>query len=172
MFMHRSLLVAVFLILFSALQPVLAAGDKASGFRSTDLPLPRFVSLKSDRVYVRTGPAQRYPIRWVYERQGLPVEITQEFESWRKIRDSEGEEGWIHQSMLSGERSVLITGDDLVTMRAEDRPQAPLVARVEPRVIARVEKCTPVNCRIEAGGFRGWVQRNFLWGIYANEEFN
>lgn len=141
-------------------------------FRATGLPLPRFVSLKSDKIYVRTGPALRYPIKWVYKRENMPVEITQEFDNWRKIRDFEGEEGWVHQSLLSGERTALIQGSDLVAMREAPEPVARLTARLEPRVVARVDKCIPSWCRLDAGGFEGWVERNSLWGIYPAEEFN
>lgn len=154
------------------------AGEKeieetaVSGFRSTNLPLPRYVSLRSDKVYARTGPALRYPIKWVYQREEMPVEIIQEYDSWRKIRDVSGEKGWIHNSLLTGERTVLIQADGLVAMHEGFSKNAHLVARLEPNVIARIKKCTDEWCRIEAGGYDGWVKRNFLWGIYENEFLN
>ncbi len=147
-------------------------GAVVQGFRVTDLPLPRFVSLRADKVYVRAGPALRYPIQWVYRRAGLPVEITQEFESWRRIRDHVGDEGWVHQSLLSGQRSVLIRGDDLVILREHATDQARMVARLEPDVVAHLDRCNPQWCRIHVSGYRGWVERNFLWGIYAQEDFD
>lgn len=169
--MLRLILIAISLFLLSF--PVSAgAQDAVPGFRSTDLPIPRFVSLKSDKVYVRAGPALRYPIRWIYKQSGMPVEIIQEFDTWRKIRDVEGEDGWIHQSLLSGARTVLVYADDLVPLRDDDKVAAKMVARLEPNVIANLETCRAEWCRLEVGGYHGWVERNFLWGIYADEELN
>lgn len=154
--------------------PVLAgeAEKPVPGFRATDLPLPRFVSLKSDRVYVRAGPALRYPIKWVYERSRLPVEIVQEFENWRKVRDFSGEEGWIHEAMLSGERTALVKTSEIVPLRERGDVSSRMVARVEPMVVTGIEECGGDWCRVDAGGYRGWVERNFLWGIYEAEEIN
>lgn len=148
------------------------AEEPVKGFRDTDLPLPRFVSLKSDRVYVRAGPAMRYPIKWVYKRGGAPVEIVQEFEAWRKIRDVEGEEGWVHQTLLSGSRAALVQGEDIVLMRDKPDEKARLVARLEPEVVARIEKCDKDWCKLDAAGFRGWVERKSIWGIYDKEVLN
>lgn len=147
--------------------------EAVQGFRTTDLPLPRFVSLRSDKVYVRAGPALRYPIKWIYKRANMPVEIIQEFDNWRKIKGFDGEEGWIHQSLLSGERTVLIKeAADLVPLREGFSSQARMIARIEPQVVANIDQCAGEWCRIETGGYRGWVQRNFLWGIYEDEELN
>lgn len=161
---------------FCALAAPAAAQDQPQAvqpFRTTDLPLPRFVSLKSDKVYMRTGPALRYPIKWVYTRENLPVEIVQEFEQWRKIKDIDGEEGWVHQSLLSGERTVLVKSDDLIPLREKDSADARMVARLEPMVVAHIEKCGAAGwCGVEAGGYEGWVERKFLWGIYPDEVFN
>ena len=148
------------------------AGAGMPSLRSTDLPLPRFVSLNSDKVYVRTGPANRYPIKWVYQKRNMPVEIIQEFENWRKVRDFETGEGWIHQSMLSGERTALIKSEDLVPLREDANTGARMVARIEPYALASLEKCASEWCRVEAGSYHGWIERNFLWGIYEDEDFN
>lgn len=152
--------------------PAFAQEAPVKGFRDTDLPLPRFVSLKSDKVYVRAGPAMRYPIKWIYKRDAMPVEITQEFDNWRKVRDRDGEEGWVHQSMLSGDRTVVVEAPDLVALREKPNGQARMIARLEPNVIGHLDKCDKDWCRIEAGGFRGWLERNLLWGIYPEEELN
>lgn len=147
--------------------------EPVKGFRETNLPLPRFVSLRSDKVYVRAGPALRYPIKWIYKKGRMPVEITQEFENWRKVKGVDGEEGWIHKSLLSGERTVIIKdAEDLIPMRETSDSGARMVARLEPTVVAGVEKCTSQWCRIETGGYHGWVERNFLWGIYEDENLN
>lgn len=140
--------------------------------RATALPLPRFVSLKASKVSVRTGPAMRYPIKWIYKREQMPVEIVQEFDTWRKIRDFEGGEGWVHQSLLSGARTVMIKSDELVPMRKDSADNARVIARIEAHVIASVKECIPSSCEVDAEGFDGWVDRKFLWGIYESEELN
>ena len=166
----KRILIAVFIALLSF--PAFAQEEPVKGFRDTDLPLPRFVSVKSDKVYVRAGPAMRYPIKWIYKHDGMPVEIVQEFDSLRKVRDVDGEEGWVHQSLLSGDRTALIRAADLVPLREKSDAASRMVARLEPNVVAHLEKCGKDWCRLSAGGFRGWVQRNMLWGIYASEELN
>ncbi len=143
-----------------------------SPLHPTGLPLPRFASLKADKVYVRTGPGMQYPFAWVYKREGLPVEIVQEFEQWRKIRDADGSEGWINALLLSGRRSAMIRGTDLVDMRESASPGARLTARLEPGVLADLRKCNELLCQVSTGGYSGWVARNSLWGIYAHEELN
>ncbi|MCB1556038.1 MAG: hypothetical protein KDJ15_01865 [Alphaproteobacteria bacterium] len=141
-------------------------------FRSTSLPLPRFVSLRSDKVYARTGPGLRYPIRWVYKRENLPVEIVQEFDTWRKIKDSDGDEGWVHTSMISGERTVFIEGETLLPLREGKGENFRMTARLEPGVTAFLDRCEGEWCRLHTDGYRGWAERKFLWGIYANEKFD
>ncbi len=173
----RGLLILALLLCAGFLAPPPARAEempKPSGnFRSTDLPLPRYVSLRSDMVYVRAGPDLRYPIKWIFRREGMPVEIVQEFEHWRKIKAIDGGEGWVHQSMLSGERKVLIKSEsDPVPLREGFTKNARMIARIEPMVVAGVDKCDSGWCRIEASGYRGWVERNFLWGIYDDEELN
>ena len=166
-------LLSIFFVVFFALAvPPVAAQDAAS-FRDTDLPLPRFASLRSDKVYMRAGPGLRYPIRWVYRRENLPMEIIQEFDSWRKIRDYDGEEGWVHQSLLSGLRTVMVRGEDgPLPVREKPEENARMVVRLEPTVIAKAEKCQPDWCRIEVGGYKGWIEKKVLWGIYDDEELD
>lgn len=173
----RFLIILMMAFCLGAFSPTVAHAsdveEAVEGFRSTDLPLPRFVSLRSDKVYVRAGPALRYPIKWIYKRANMPVEIVQEFENWRKVKGVDGEEGWIHQSLLSGERTVIIKdSEDPVPMREGFNGNARMVARIEPQVVASIDKCSGDWCRIETGGYRGWVERNFLWGIYDGEDLN
>ncbi len=146
--------------------------EVVQGFRTTDLPLPRFVSLRSEKTYVRTGPALRYPIKWVYKQKGLPVEIVQEFDAWRKVKDYEGDLGWVHQSLLTGERTVLIDHVDPVPVRQGFSSDSKMVARLEPLVSANLKKCSDDWCRVETHGYDGWVERKYLWGIYDSEELN
>ena len=164
------------MLFFGVCAPVMPAMAQDAGvpsFRDTTLKLPRWAALAGDKTYVRAGPGLKYPIRWIYKKEGLPGEIVQEFDSWRKIRDWEGSEGWVHQTLLSGARNAMIRTDGgEAPMRADPGADEKLVARLEPAVIASIERCTPAWCRLQKDGFRGWVQRNFLWGIYEDEELN
>lgn len=140
--------------------------------QGSGLPLPRYVSIGSNEVFVRSGPAQRYPVKWVYTRKGMPVEITQEFDVWRKVKDMNGDEGWINKALLSDRRHVVIQGQDEVPVYEKDDSGSRLVAKFEPGVVARVEECATGWCKLSAGGFAGWVERNILWGIYPQEEIH
>lgn len=130
--------------------------------------IPRFVSLRVDDVNLRAGPGERYPIEWVYHRKGLPVEVTAEFDVWRKIRDSQGTTGWVHERMISPKRSVIIEGA-LRTLRESPEHSAAAVAQAEPGVIARLLACRSAWCRIAAQGITGWLPRDELWGVYPDE---
>jgi SH3-like domain-containing protein len=136
--------------------------------RSTGLPVPRFVSLASDRVNVRFGPGKQYPINWVFARKELPVEIIAEFDTWRKIRDSEGEEGWIHSSLLSSRRTIMVTGQ-VRDLRRTPSADARVVLRAEPGVIGSLFDCEENWCRVEIEGRRGWLQRDEFWGTRPGE---
>ncbi len=134
--------------------------------------LPRFESLKADKVYARTGPGLRYPIKWVYERRGLPVEITRTYDQWRQIRDPDGEEGWVHRTLLTGRRGGVILADQPVELRRKPEVAARMTARFEPGVVVRIEECAASWCHAAAGGFKGWIERKYIWGIYEGEIFN
>lgn len=145
--------------------------ERKGGVNRTGLPLPRFASLRAGKVNLRAGPGVRYPVEWVYQRRGLPVMITAEFNAWRKIRDWRGTVGWIHRSMLTGKRAVIVTGRELV-LRRNPAAEAPAVARAAPGVIAQLLSCDGGWCRIQAGGIRGWGLRDQLWGTLENEKVN
>jgi SH3-like domain-containing protein len=136
------------------------------------LPIPRYVSLKSDRVNLREGPSKDHRTIWVFQRAGLPVEITAEFETWRKVRDSEGAEGWVLHSLLSGRRTALVTpwkkGTESILYSGASLTSAP-VAKLQPNVIATVRSCDGTWCRISGYGFDGFIQQSNLWGVYPNE---
>lgn len=134
----------------------------------TGLPVPRFVSLRSDEVNVRTGPGMRYPVEWVFLRKDIPVEITAEYDTWRRIRDWEGAEGWVHQSMLSGRRSVVVTGE-VRSLRRSPALGSPSVARVEPGVVGNLNRCREAWCEIDVRGYEGWLERGEFWGVYPGE---
>ena len=142
---------------------------------SSGLPVPRFVSLKSDRVNVRGGPSRDHEIAWMFTRAGLPVEVTAEYDNWRRIRDWEGAEGWVYHSMLSGKRTALVSArpkqkDELISLHSGADPKAEVIARLQPGVVAQVKRCSAAWCRIIGNGFDGWVQQERLWGVYANEK--
>ena len=134
----------------------------------TGLPLPRFVSLRNDEVNMRAGPGVRYPIEWVYRRRGLPVEIIDEFGNWRRIRDWEGDLGWVHSSMLSGRRTFRVTGQPRI-LRREPGENAPAVAKLMPGVVGQLESCNGSWCRLSADGYEGWLQREEFYGVYPRE---
>jgi SH3-like domain-containing protein len=135
---------------------------------NSGLPLPRFVSLGSDKVNVRAGPGDRYPIIWQFVRRHVPVEITAEFEYWRRIRDQDGAEGWVHKNLLSGRRYALVTGG-IRNFYGEPTREAEVVAQAETGVQGRLLACKGPWCRMDVGGNRGWIPRAQLWGVYADE---
>lgn len=133
-----------------------------------NLPVPRMVSLRADEVNVRSGPDLDHPIMWVFKRRYMPVEIVAEFEVWRKIRDWEGAEGWVHRAMLTGSRSVVVR-DETLTMRRDSTDHAPAVARLAQGMVARVEQCDPTWCEVTVRGYEGWIPREGTWGLYPDE---
>jgi len=171
---------AVFILFAALLSSILPMTIAADDLRAsvdaretgvvTGLPLPRFVSLRSDTVYVRSGPGMRYPVKWVYQRREYPLQITQEFDTWRKVRDIDMEEGWVHQSLLSGNRHVLIRGDGPATMYRKPASDARAVAQVEPGVVAKFDECEDTWCKVSVSGYEGWLLKDLLWGVYEHEE--
>ena len=148
---------------------------KDTALTTSGLPVPRYVSLKSDHVNVRAGPTKDNDVAWVYTRAGLPVEITAEFENWRRVRDSEGAEGWVYHSLLSGRRTAVVTmknKDDLASLYESANSSSPVAARLQAGVIAQVKKCDSHWCHIAGNGFDGWIEQQRLWGVYADEQVN
>ena len=149
--------------------PVRPQGPADEG--ETGLTKPRFVSLRSNHINARSGPGARYPIEWVYMQKSAPVEIIAEFELWRKIKDWQGSESWVHKSMLSGKRSVKVITPGENNVYAKDDFKAKIIAKVEDEVVGEIEKC-PVNnsfCKIKFASITGWVPRQNLYGIYPEE---
>ncbi len=134
----------------------------------TGLPLPRFVSLRAKEANIRTGPGTRYPVEWVYRRRFMPLEVIAEFDNWRRIRDWEGTEGWMHKSMLSGRRTALVTVKEL-KLRREPSEAAAAVAQLESGVIGTLLACSGAWCRIDVKGIEGWLPRAAFWGAYDKE---
>lgn len=134
----------------------------------TNLPLPRFVSLKANEGNIRRGPSLTHRIDWVFTRRDLPLEITAEHGHWRRVRDRDGVGGWIHYSLLSGTRTVIVE-TDLLDLHAQPDPASEVLARLERGVIARIDKCAPDWCRLSADGYRGWSPKSHLWGVKPTE---
>ena len=154
-----------------AIAPTFAEAQQAGAV--TGRPVPRYVSLKTDRVNLREGPSKDHPTKWVFQRAGLPVEITAESETWRKIRDSEGAEGWVLHSLLSGRRTALVgPGKPGEIFKLFSRPsdKADLAATLQSGVIGDIRNCDGQWCRIEGQGFDGYIQQTELWGVYPNEK--
>jgi SH3-like domain-containing protein len=160
----------VFWLGLAVLQGPALAGADAS---ASGLPVPRFVSLKADRVTVRGGPDKDHDVSWIYTRVGLPVEITAEFENWRRIRDSDGSEGWVYHSLLSGKRTATVqlkSKTALAQLYAEPDAKSPVTAQLQVGVQSSVRRCTGSWCQISGPGFSGWIEQNELWGVYPGEK--
>lgn len=149
-------------------KPGAAPADLLQKGPDSGLPLPRFVSLASDKVNARTGPGSRYPIAWQYQRRGLPVEVVAEFEYWRRIRDRDGTETWVHKNLTSGKRYAIVDGTVRALFKKPD-PNAETLLEAEPGVQARLRKCAEAWCQVEIAGTRGWMPRAHLWGVYPAE---
>lgn len=151
---------------------VLMAGPWAAAAQQrgpeTNLPLPRFVSLKTSEANIRRGPSRSHRIDWVFQRRAMPLQVTAEHGHWRRVRDRDGAGGWVHYALISGVRTVLVQ-TDMTDMRARPDINAPVVAKAQQNVIGRLGNCGPDWCRIRAGGYRGWVQKSALWGVRPDE---
>lgn len=157
------------------LQSLTSEAQQKTG--KSGLPLPRYVSLKSDKVNLRTGPGLDYPTAWVYRRAGLPLEVFNESQNWRQVRDADGTEGWIFSSLLSGRRTALV----LPWERKADqsRPTTPVfatnsdrgrkIAIIEAGVIADIHRCDGRWCEVSIADYEGYIEQKKLWGVYPNE---
>ena len=134
----------------------------------TNLPIPRYVSLKVKEANARRGPSLSHKIDWIYKRQNMPLEIYAEYENWRRVRDFEGLGGWVHYTLLSGIRYVLIK-NELLEMRLLPSIDAQVIAKIPQHNIATLDKCNKDWCRIIDDGYKGWVPKNGIWGVYENE---
>jgi SH3-like domain-containing protein len=159
------------LLVFGSAAGVARAGGDTTG----SLPVPRFVSLKADRVTVRGGPDKDHDVAWIYTRLGWPVEITAEFENWRRIRDSDGSEGWVYHSLLSGKRTASVqlkSKTDLAPLYAQPDAKSSVTAQLQVGVLGTVKRCTGTWCQIAGEGFEGWIVQTDLWGVYPDEKID
>lgn len=178
--MSRTILIATMaafaiLGLSTFLHPPLVFAQ-ATAVGPSGLPLPRFVSLKSGKVNLRIGPGLNYPVEWMYTKAGVPMEIIQEFDNWRRVRDAEGAEGWINQSLLSGRRTAIAApwqqGKEAELMlRSGPDTSSRIVARLQPGVIGTIKECDGQWCEMEFSGHRGWISQTQIWGAYPGEVY-
>lgn len=134
----------------------------------TNLPIPRFVSMKASEGNVRRGPSLTHRIDWVFRHQHMPLRIVAEYGHWRRVVDRDGAGGWVHYSLLSGSRTVIVE-EHLLALRMSAKDDAPVSAQLEGGVIARLQECDLDWCRISAGGYRGWARKSALWGVDPEE---
>ncbi|MCV0394745.1 MAG: hypothetical protein K5872_00895 [Rhizobiaceae bacterium] len=174
--LFRSVLAIVVAVVVSTaglLAPAPAQAQTA-GVGPSGLPLPRFVSLKAGRVNARIGPGLNFPVDWLYLKPGLPMEIIQEYDNWRRVRDADGAEAWINQSLLSGKRTGIAAPwhrgkETLLSLRTEPDEEASTVASVEPGAMGRILQCDGQWCEMEFGSVRGWMEQTRVWGAYPGE---
>lgn len=162
---QKFILLLVFLLL--ATGPCWA--DDADNSPHADVP--RFATLRSGEVNMRTGPGTRYPIEWVYTRRGLPVEVTAEYDIWRRVRDPEGIEGWVHKTELTGKRAAVVTGS-LRELRDDRDDAAQIVAHLQPGATGQLISCMPDWCKLKFDGIKGYLRKTDFWGAYPNETFD
>lgn len=134
----------------------------------TNLPLPRYVSLKGNEGNARRGPGLTHRIDWVFTRPGMPLKITAEYENWRRVEDAEGVGGWVHYSLLSGVRSVLVA-TDMAEFHSRPQLDSDVLFKAERNVVGWVQECEGGWCRISVDGEKGWVQTSALWGVAPDE---
>ncbi|SMO85083.1 SH3 domain-containing protein [Ruegeria faecimaris] len=160
-------ILALFSVILLVLGPFVASAQDKRG-QVTNLPLPRYVSMKAAEGNVRRGPSLSHRIDWVFKRRGMPLQVTAEYGNWRKVQDRDGAGGWVHYALLSGVRTVLIESD-LLPVYSNPDPNSQVSARFETGVVARLGTCTIEWCRISAGGYRGWALKSNLWGVDPSE---
>lgn len=158
----------------AALAVLMLAGTTQAQERTktpSGLPVPRYVSLKFTEVNARSGPSEDHRISWTYERRGLPVEVTAETEMWRRIRDPDGSQAWVHKRTLDGRRTAMVRGapNAFAPLRRTPEPDAAVVAEVQSNVIGQLEECREGWCRLQVGRREGWIPAASLWGVDPEE---
>ena len=161
----RAVLALTILVAASLTSPAAQAEETGA---VTNLPLPRFVSMKANEGNVRRGPSLTHRIDWVYKRRDMPLRITAEHGHWRRVEDREGMGGWVHYSLLSGNRTVLVE-QDMLALHTRPDPKSPVVVTLELGVVAKLGACVPEWCELRAGGYEGWAPKVRLWGVAPGE---
>lgn len=149
---------------------LLTVATSAAADDTDKLPVPRFVSIGSDRANVRTGPGERYPIDWVFVKKDVPVKVVAEYGRWRKIEDADGAQGWVYGALLSGRRYALVIGGQRTVYVEPDASTNP-VFFADAGVMGRLESCRHDWCEIDVKGYKGWIPKTQIWGALPGEEF-
>jgi SH3-like domain-containing protein len=166
---RRVMQTAILVVCLSASASIAQQNDAGPAIGpETNLPLPRFVSLRANEANVRRGPSLSHRIDWVFKRRDMPLQVVAEYGHWRRVIDWDGQGGWVHYRMLSGARTVVIEGAP-TALRARPDETALENAILEPGVVARLEECTPDWCELSAGGYHGWAPKTALWGVAEAE---
>ena len=160
----KSVLVTLLMIAMAP-APLARAGGVGS---VTNLPLPRYVSMKASEGNVRRGPSLSHRIDWVFQRRDMPLRVTAEHGHWRRVEDRDGMGGWVHYSLLSGVRTVLVE-QDMLALHVRPDPNAPVAAALELGVVARLGDCDLEWCELRTGGYKGWAPKARIWGVGPNE---
>lgn len=163
---RRRLTTGLFAICFCVSHAIAQTGPERGPV--TNLPMPRFVSMKANEGNVRRGPSLTHRIDWVFKRRDMPLQVTAEHGHWRRVQDRDGAGGWVHYALISGVRTVIVE-KDMLTVHARPDPDSQINAAFELGVVARLGECTYDWCRISAGGYRGWAQKTDLWGVMPEE---
>ena len=144
-----------------------------AGLGATPIPtsVPYYGSIAHDRAYLREGPSYQHRVLWIYRRKDLPIQVIQTYDVWRKVRDSDGTVGWLHSTMVSDRRTVVVIANAPARIRNSDDPNAPVVALAVPGVVARLEACEADICEVVASGTDGWIKKQDVWGVGAGEVF-
>jgi len=154
-----------------AIAAALSAFGTAFAFAAASGPQPYCVSLKVDEAYMREGPSDMHRVKWIYRRKGLPLEVIATFDAWRRVRDMDGEVGWMHMALLTRDRTAVVTGGPGAEVHVRDDTTSEVVARAEPGAIGRLLGCGTLACEVEFTGAEGWIARARLWGIHGGEEY-
>lgn len=166
--MKRILLVFIMICLIGAL---VAVAQENTFKTRNDKALPRFVSLRSDKVYARSGPDVKYPIEWVYTQKSAPVEVISEYNDWRRIKDWQGSESWIKSQMLNKKRYVKVISQGENNLYIKDNFKSKVIARIEDEVVGEIKKCPANNdfCLLKFGNYQGWMPKQNIFGVYPDE---
>ena len=168
----RAVLRTIASLLFVAFSMISAASAAPASRPDEGAVPPHFVSLDNARVYMREGPTYDHRVLWIYRRKGLPVLLTAQFDVWRRVQDSDGAVGWVHSTMISDARTVLVASKSPAPLRSGEPPKSKILALAQPGVIAKLEACGPQACQVSTGGVEGWIDKKNIWGVTAGDVFH
>ena len=155
----------------AAIAAVLCIVGGMAAFAAASAPQPYFVSIKVDEAYMREGPSDMHRVKWIYRRKGLPLEVIATFDVWRRVRDMDGEVGWMHMALLTRDRTAVVTQGPEAEVFARDDTTSQVLAHAQAGAIGRLLGCGVLNCQVEFTGAEGWIARQRLWGIHSGDEY-